>query len=399
MDERPRPAQPGSGDDPAAARGGDVATKTEPSAEAGGRAGRSTTRRRWLPIAGTIAVLALGGVVAARTLDLGAAVAAIRGADPLPLAAAIVVYAASWPLRGRRYGDVLAPMDRRLGTGFLTAAVVVSQTANLAIPARGGDAVRAVVCKRRRGVAYATGAASLAVERVFDLVAIVGLGAIALLAVVLAGHDVALLAAAGAADVPPIGPALLAGGVLVIASGVAVVVLALRRRPDGAAGLAGLREWLPAGLARGVATAGRNLAVLARRPRSLGVVGAGSLLIWALDALTAVLVLAAVAEPGVASLLAVGTLAVCAGNLAKVLPLTQGGLGLYEGAFAATVTAVAPIAGATALAAAVLDHALKNGVTLAGGTLAGLALGVDVTGTGQGQPRPDREEATPSPAE
>jgi len=73
-------------------------------------------------------------------------------------------------------------------------------------------------------------------------------------------------------------------------------------------------------------------------------------------------------------LVCVGTLAVAVGNLAKVLPLSQGGIGLYEAAFTTLVAAVSPVGAATALAVAVLDHALKNLVTVAGGTAAALAL-------------------------
>ncbi|GAB3685739.1 hypothetical protein GCM10028857_16720 [Salinarchaeum chitinilyticum] len=310
-------------------------------------------------------MLSLGGFIAARTIDLGEAIDAIRAADPILLAAAIAVYTASWPLRGRRYGDVLTPMDRRLRTDFLTSAVLLSQTANLAIPARGGDAVRAVVLKRRRAVDYATGVASLAVERVFDLAAIGALGGVALVWFVLAGDAAPVFDGLRSLDLPV---GLFAGAAFGVAVAFVVgVAVASRSRIDPLA-------LLPDRLRSGVHTATANLAVLARRPRAVAAVGTGSLAIWALDALTAILVLAAVAEPGVLPLLAVGTLATCAGNLAKVLPLTQGGVGLYEGAFAATVVALSPVAAPVALAAAVLDHALKNGITLAGGALAGLVL-------------------------
>jgi uncharacterized membrane protein YbhN (UPF0104 family) len=318
---------------------------------------------------GTIVVLALGGFVAARTLDLSEAVDAIRRADPLLLAAAVAVYTASWPLRGRRYGDVLAPMDRRVGTGFLTAAVLLSQTANLAIPARGGDAVRAVLLKQRRAVAYATGVASLAVERIFDLLAIAVLGGLALGWLLLAGEAAPLLDRIPALEGPTVSlpTALAVGGGLLVA--IALVFVPRRQST-----IASFLDVLPERIQSGIHTAIADLAVLARRPRSIAAVGAGSVVIWTLDAFTAVLVLAAVASPDPLALFAIGTLATCAGNLAKVLPLTQGGVGLYEGAFAATVVALAPIGGATALAAAVLDHAIKNAVTLAGGAIAGIAL-------------------------
>jgi hypothetical protein len=106
--------------------------------------------------------------------------------------------------------------------------------------------------------------------------------------------------------------------------------------------------------------------------------------VWAADVATAVLVLAALlggfgtaVDP--VALCVVGTLAVSAGNLAKVLPLSQGGIGLYEAAFTGIVVAATPVPAAVALAAAALDHALKNAVTLAGGGLVAAALDLSVT--------------------
>ncbi len=55
------------------------------------------------------------------------------------------------------------------------------------------------------------------------------------------------------------------------------------------------------------------------------------------------------------------------GNLAKVLPLSPGGIGLYEAAFTVFVAGLTPISWEVALGAAILDHAVKNIVTLVGG--------------------------------
>ncbi|OYR82282.1 TIGR00374 family protein, partial [Halorubrum sp. E3] len=120
-----------------------------------------------LAVAGVV-VLAVGGAVLTRTLDVGTVVDAAATADPALLAAALAAYLASWPVRGRRYGDVLVPMGHRCRTAFLTATVFASQTANLVVPARAGDGVRAYLLKERRDVPYPTGVASLAVERAFD---------------------------------------------------------------------------------------------------------------------------------------------------------------------------------------------------------------------------------------
>ncbi len=332
--------------------------------------GSSHGRRAAVTLLGTALLLVGGGVLAARTVDLGRVVGAARTADPGLLAVAVAGYLLSWPLRGRRYGDVLAAMGHRCGTGFLTAAVFVSQATNLVVPARAGDGVRAYLLNTRREVSYPTGAASLAVERLFDLLALAVVGAVAL-ACVLPGTRGTALTASG--WVLAAGAVALAG---LLAATVTVVLAQSDRRPG---------SWLRARTDRPRVRAavdaavrfGADVRVVATDAGALARVGLGSLAVWAIDALTAVLVLAALddtlAAPG---LVAVGTLAVTAGNLAKVLPLSQGGVGLYEAAFAALVVAVSPVAGATALAAAILDHALKNLVTLAGGAVAALLLNV-----------------------
>uniref|UniRef100_UPI00261A22C4 lysylphosphatidylglycerol synthase domain-containing protein n=1 Tax=uncultured Halorubrum sp. TaxID=399555 RepID=UPI00261A22C4 len=119
--------------------------------------------------------------------------------------------------------------------------------------------------------------------------------------------------------------------------------------------------------------------------------------VWALDVVTAVFVLAALVgglggavDP--AALAVVGTLAVSAGNLAKVLPLSQGGIGLYEAAFTGIVVAATPIPAEVALAAAALDHALKNAVTLAGGGVVAAAFDLSLAGA------PDEAERDPDAA-
>ncbi|WP_394298133.1 YbhN family protein, partial [Halorubrum saccharovorum] len=140
---------------------------------------------------------------------------------------------------------------------------------------------------------------------------------------------------------------------------------------------------------------GSSVRVVAADPRRLGAVFLWSVVVWALDVLTAVLVLAALTGGiggfvGPPALLVVGTLAVSVGNLAKVLPLSQGGIGLYEAAFTGLVVSATGLPVETALAAAILDHALKNAVTLAGGGVAALALGLSPTAgpSGDGEPPP-----------
>ena len=360
--------------------GGDR-TGTGDAASGSGGLGAVLTRRR-LTIAGTILVV-LGLLVAGREIDLEEVVADVAAADPRLLAVAVAVYAVSWPIRGRRYADVLTAMGRPVGTPLSTAAVFVSQTANLAIPARAGDAVRAYVVNVRRDVPYTAGFASLAVERVFDLATIAALAGVATvwLAATGAAGPLEIAAEAGGARIALVAAAAVSTATLGVGVGAATVA----RTNHGATITARLRAAVDGRprLASALESALRfaaDVGVVARRPRVLVAVAGTSLLVWALDVLTAVLVLAAL-DSGLAlgSLLAVGTLAVSVGNLAKVLPLSQGGVGLYEAAFTALVVALTPVGASTALAAAVVDHALKNGATLVGGGGAVAALGISLS--------------------
>ncbi|MFD1640588.1 lysylphosphatidylglycerol synthase transmembrane domain-containing protein [Halohasta litorea] len=344
---------------------------------------RALLTRRRVAIAGTLAVFA-GLVVGFRDVDLASVLAAIGRADPWLLAVAVGLYSLSWPLRGRRYADVLASTGHPLGTRFLTLTVFISQTANLVLPARAGDAVRAYVLNARREVPYPAGFASLAIERVFDLAAIAVLGGLGTLWLTVDGVGPLELVD----EVEGARTALIAaGGVTasVLAVGLSTLVVVRSRFRPGAIGamvvdrLPRLRTPVAA-----LASFGRDVDAVARNPRALAGIGAGSFVIWLLDIGTAILVLAAL-DSGLAlgPLLAVGTLAVSVGNLAKVLPLSQGGIGLYEAAFTALVVALTPIGASTALAAAVVDHALKNGVTLVGGAGAIVLLGVSPTEAAQ----------------
>jgi len=311
-------------------------------------------------------------------------------ADTTLVAAGAAVYLVSWPLRGLRYRDILAVLGYRERTGFLTGAVFISQTGNLVFPARAGDAVRAYVMKTRRAVPYASGFASLAVERVFDLLTIATLAGTVLVGLAVTGEAAplaeAVLGESATGDAAPAGQLGVTVAALVgLAALAAVAVIVVTARSDRSlvrSAFGRLSADRYADRVAGVVErfAGDVQRVAADGPAFLQV-GASSLAIWSLDVLTAALVLAAfpsvALSPG--QTLAVCTFAVSVGNLAKVLPLSPGGVGLYEGAFTLLVVALTPIGVPVALGAAVLDHAVKNLVTVAGGAVSMVYLNVSLT--------------------
>ena len=339
------------------------------------------SRRVGLVAGAGLALLAL--VLMTQYIDFGTVLSEMRAADPVLVGAATLVYLLSWPLRGLRYRDILAELGYRERVDFLTGAVFISQTGNLVFPARAGDLIRAYVVKARRGIPYPSGFASLAAERVFDLLTIASMAGVVLIGYTATGQTAALARAVVGAE----GAGRVAVGVAVGVSFVAiaaVAAIALSARSD--------RDYVTEAVHR-VSTdsyadfvagvIGRfvgDLQTVAGTRRGFARIGATSVLVWTLDVVTALLVLAAFAPglPGV-ELIAVSFFAVSVGNLAKVLPLSPGGIGLYEGAFTLLVVALTPLGPELALGAAVLDHAVKNIVTVVGGYASMLGLNVSLT--------------------
>jgi len=309
--------------------------------------------------------------------------------NPGLLVAAALVYVLSWPLRGLRYRDILSELGYTERVGFLTGAVFISQTGNLVFPARAGDGVRAYVMKARRSIPYPSGFASLAVERVFDLLTITALAGAVVVGLVATGNGGEVYAAVTGSGLS--GESAVSGRTaLVVAAAVgaaailaiAVIVASARSERNYARRtVTRLSSDAYADYVAGVIEqfAG-DVQTVARDRRSFARVGATSLVVWSLDVATAIVVLFAfdVGLP-LALVVTAGFFAVSVGNLAKVLPLSPGGIGLYEGAFTLLMVGLTPLSVVTALSVAIVDHAIKNAVTVVGGLVSMALLNVSLT--------------------
>lgn len=291
--------------------------------------------------------------------------AAVSASLPM-LASAVLIYLVSWPLRGIRYQHILRRLDHKEGMNFLMGTIFMSQSANVILPARIGDISRAYILKKEKGIPLTTGMSSLAVERIFDIIAITVIGVLAVL-VVTAERTVDVLV------VP-----LIAASAAVILSFFAAVFLLASRDRDGLSPI----ERVILRIA-GKGERSKQAAVIARRfvdeiytvstsPWDFIVVFFSSLAIWTVDILTCYAVLTAFesvhAVAPVTTLAAVVFLAVAVGNLAKMFPITPGAIGTYEGVLI-VVFGIAGIAGYVGAAAAVIDHFIKNSVTLVFGAV------------------------------
>jgi len=231
----------------------------------------------------------------------------------------------------------------KVSLAFSTATILVSQTANLVVPARLGDLIRIFILHHERETPYEIGLSSIVVERVFDVLMLAVLGLLALPFVL---------------GAPPwIYPVIVIPIMLI---GIFFLVLVLTGKLTA-------QNRIFAFLLRmleGIRRASLSL-------RSIAVLGVSSLLIWMMD----VLACAAVALMfGQEIPFAVIVLAIVVGNLVKAVPVTPGGVGTYEAAVALTLM-IAGVGQDAATLIAILDHLVKNAVTLAGGVISIVFLG------------------------
>jgi len=254
------------------------------------------------------------------------------------LALAIAVCLLAWLLRGLRYKVILAGIGIQCSFLFSTGCIFISQTANLIVPARLGDMVRVFMLKHEYGTGISQGISSLVVERVFDIVTVALLGAVSLLFVFSVPDEFFWL-----------------------------IILAL---------VLGVGFFLFLSISNRFVSTNRYVNILlamldqirqvSLSLKSIIALSTSSIVIWLLDVFVCLLVAMMF---GVSIPFAVVMLAIVVGNLVKAVPLTPGGVGTYELAVAAILTA-AGVEPAVATLIAVIDHLIKNLVTLGGGVIA-----------------------------
>ncbi|MGA2935065.1 MAG: lysylphosphatidylglycerol synthase transmembrane domain-containing protein [Methanomicrobiales archaeon] len=282
--------------------------------------------------------LAAGIIVFMLLRVWGDLILAIEHWNPLFLIPAIAFSTAGWWMRGARYRSILGRLGIRAGLGFSTACVLISQTANLIIPARLGDLVRIFILKHENLSGYPTGISSIVIERFFDILTVAILGLVAL----------PFIPGVPAWVYPVIVLPLAICGAFVI------ILLALGKVQSENRILA---------IAFSMIYEMRKASLSLRS--ILGLSGL-SVAIWLTDVFTTVSI-AAMFRAEISP--AVIILAVVVGNLFKAVPITPGGIGTYEAAVAVILVLSRTTNQATATLIAISDHLVKNVITAVGGVL------------------------------
>ena len=263
---------------------------------------------------------------------------ALQHLIPGYLVAAIVICLCAWWLRGWRYCSILKSLNYSVSVTVSTACIFVSQTVNLVIPARLGDFVRVFILKHEFGTTYSEGISSLVVERVFDIVTVALLGAVSLLFVLNARSEFYIII------ILPI----IAGAIFFI------FLLFIGKFSSENKYIAIILNML------------HEIKRASLSIRSISILGTSSIIIWFLDILVCCAVVLMFGEQ---IPIAIIVLAIVIGNLVKAIPFTPGGMGAYEASLAATFSLAGGVSTPVAILIGVIDHLIKNLVTLAGGVV------------------------------
>ncbi len=112
-----------------------------------------------------------------RNFDISAAVEAASRANWLYILPAFLIYYASLPIRGGRWGLLLKSAGHPVDNRALSRYYFLSWFANALLPARIGDLYRAYLLKKNRDISVSLSLGVLFSERVFDLLIIASLTA------------------------------------------------------------------------------------------------------------------------------------------------------------------------------------------------------------------------------
>lgn len=335
----------------------------------------------------TVVVLALAvGLIAwflrnAEFDRVWSAVASAR-ADYLLLSAGLTVV--TYLIRAERWQYLLGPLGpTRFGT--VLRATVIGFAASAVLPARAGEVIRPYFLARREGLSATATFATIIVERVLDLVAV-----LLLLATFLIWFDPGLEARDSA-----VFSAIRYGGLVMAPVAVAALAIMffMAGHPERLhAWLLRAEAVLPAAAARLIAKAARMFAegfAVVRRPERLVAAIAWSIVLWVSIAAGIWAVAAAfrIAMPFTGGLLMLAPLVV------GVAVPTPGGVGGFHEAFRLGATAFFGADNNTAVGAAIVLHAISVGPVTLAGLLFTVQDGLKLGGIARGDVVDDRGTA------
>lgn len=282
----------------------------------------------------------------------------VAGLDPAWIGLAALVFTLLFFLKALKWDQLLRMDGIHLGYAAVLATLASANASNLILPAKLGDTVRGVVVKRRGNVSFWYGMSSSILDRLLDFYSTAIVAGVALLFIEIP----ALPAWARASLQAAIVVGLLSGLALLSSRRFLLLADRLLLHRFHATRRAFDDLVKPIDALRRNWRLGALLVVLAS-------------FVWFMEGAVAYWV--AVAAHADVSFLIVLFAVQCA-NLTKAVPLTPGGIGTYEAALGG-VLVWGGLAPELAAAVALVDHAIKNLLTLLASLPAASYLGIRVT--------------------
>ena len=302
-------------------------------------------------VGAVISIVALGIVLSG--VDLTRVGDLVRRADPRWVAFAAVLSTLDLAFRGLRWQRLLRPIAR-IRYLPMFGYLLIGYLANNVLPARLGELVRSHYIGDREGISRAAALGTVVVERVIDLVAVVGIATVALLVLSVRGV-VATAVFVGA-------------GVAVAFLAVLALAIVAHRLP-GADRVRAIADRWPKlqDLARSL----QGGLQVASRPRTVVEALVTSVAAWSCS----ILAFAAIGQ-AIGIQLTIGQAALIGSSvaLASAVPAGPSNLGTFELA-AVKVSSAIGIPADTAFALALLSHATILVVTSVGGAIAFIRIG------------------------
>ncbi|MBI4043508.1 MAG: flippase-like domain-containing protein [Candidatus Diapherotrites archaeon] len=299
---------------------------------------------QWITSA-VLAVLVLGLLVymagARETLEV------ILSMNVLWVVFSLVIYTPGWVLRGVRWQTILRALHARIGLKDSIRLTFIANTVNILVPAKLGELARAFGVKKKYGIPLSKGLSSLFVDRLADLIAVV---LVAFLGFWLAAEAIAIPLWVEQLVIASLALALIAALGFFVFLKTNWIERALVKIPF----LREKKERVHEVLGAMKGTFGTR--------SSIGILFI-SLAMWVLDSASSQAILLSANYQASWGLVA---FAVMCGALTKIVPLTPGGIGIYEGTIA-LILSLGGVPFSVALSVAVVEHALKNVYTALGG--------------------------------
>lgn len=253
----------------------------------------------------------------------------------------VIIYSIDWLLRGYRWKMILEILGHKIELKNSVSLTILGNFANLIIPAKIGDAVRAFVIKRNNNIDLSKGSSSVVIDRILDFF---GVAILAYVSFIIISKDLSL---------PNWTKVLIDNSAYMLIGG--FVVIGIISKVELSEKYLNGTNVISRFYKKFVCPLFENIKTI-YKPKAMIMLCTISIVICLFEVFTAVILLYSL---GYLNNIPLIIAAIMLANLTKALPLTPGGIGPYEGTFAA-IFMVGELSYILGLTIGILDHGIKN---------------------------------------